>query len=125
MLPIAAPVTAPAVCFGIGGTWISSDDCRPFFFSGSGWSGINDGLLDVSICYQDVSQDKLDIAVTKLRRSVTTIATGTDFEFEKCCQFFVGIDNETPSVAMPVRNGDSVARGNCPGKPKSRTSRAI
>jgi hypothetical protein len=26
MLPIAAPVTAPAVCFGIGGTWISSDD---------------------------------------------------------------------------------------------------
>jgi hypothetical protein len=25
VLPIAAPVTAPTVCFGIGGTWISSD----------------------------------------------------------------------------------------------------
>ena len=33
LLPIAAPVTAPAVCFRIGGTWISSDDCElPFFF---------------------------------------------------------------------------------------------
>jgi hypothetical protein len=31
MLPIAAPVTAPAVCFGIGGTWISSDDGALFF----------------------------------------------------------------------------------------------
>jgi hypothetical protein len=36
MLPIAAPVTAPAVCFGIGGTWISSDDGGLFFFSGFG-----------------------------------------------------------------------------------------
>jgi hypothetical protein len=32
MLPIAAPVTAPAVCFGIGGTWISSDDDALFSF---------------------------------------------------------------------------------------------
>jgi hypothetical protein len=32
MLPIAAPVTAPAVCFGIGGTWKSSDDGGFFFF---------------------------------------------------------------------------------------------
>jgi hypothetical protein len=41
MLPIAAPVTAPAVCFGIGGTWISSDGRGLFFFSGFEWSGIN------------------------------------------------------------------------------------
>jgi hypothetical protein len=45
MLPIAAPVTAPAVCFGIGGTWMSSDDGGLFFFSGFGWLGINGGLL--------------------------------------------------------------------------------
>jgi hypothetical protein len=32
---------------------------------------------------------------------VTPIAAGTDFEFEKCCQFFVSIDSETPSVVMP------------------------
>jgi hypothetical protein len=36
MLPIAAPVTAPTVCFGIGGTRVSSDDGGRFFFSGFG-----------------------------------------------------------------------------------------
>jgi hypothetical protein len=41
MLPIAAPVTAPAVCFGIGGTWIFSDARGTFFFSGFELSGIN------------------------------------------------------------------------------------
>jgi hypothetical protein len=47
MLPIAAPVTAPAVCFGIGGIWISSDDGEFCFLSGSGQLGINDGLLHI------------------------------------------------------------------------------
>ena len=42
-LPIAAPAIAPAVCFGIGGTSMSSDDCGLFFSSGIGLSGINDG----------------------------------------------------------------------------------
>jgi hypothetical protein len=47
MLPIAAPVTAPAVCFGIGGTLISSDGGGLFFFSDFGCSGINGGLLNI------------------------------------------------------------------------------
>jgi hypothetical protein len=73
MLPIAAPVTAPAVCFGIGGTWISSDDGGLFFFSGFGWSGINGGLLNIFDSLQRYSDDKVDIAVTKLKCSVTFI----------------------------------------------------
>jgi len=63
MLPIAAPVTAPAVCFGIGGTWISSDDGRRFFLSGFGWSGINGGLLNIFVGHEETSYDKVDIAL--------------------------------------------------------------
>ena len=73
MLPIAAPVTAPAVCFGIGGTWISSDDGALFFFSGFGWSGINGGFLNIFVRYKDTSDDKVDIAVTKLKCHATLI----------------------------------------------------
>jgi hypothetical protein len=72
MLPIAAPVTAPAVCFGIGGTWISSDDWGLVFFSGSGWSGINGGFLNIFVGYKDTSDDKVDIAVTKLKMPCDT-----------------------------------------------------
>ena len=72
MLPIAAPVTAPAVCFGIGGTWISSDDCGRFFFSGFGWSGINGGFLNICVRYKDTSDDKVDIALTKLKMPCDT-----------------------------------------------------
>jgi hypothetical protein len=43
-LPTAAPVTAPAVCFGIGGILMSADDCkRWFFFSRLDWLGIDGG----------------------------------------------------------------------------------
>jgi hypothetical protein len=73
MLPIAAPVTAPAVCFGIGGTWISSDDGTPFFFSGFGWSGINGGLLNIFLRYKDTSDDNVNVALTKLEIPVTLI----------------------------------------------------
>jgi hypothetical protein len=76
MLPIAAPVTAPAVCFGIGETWISSDDSGLFFFSGFGWLGINGGLFNISIRYKDISDDKADIAVTKLKCPATLIRNG-------------------------------------------------
>jgi hypothetical protein len=70
MLPIAAPVAAPAVCFGIGGTWISSDDGALFFFSGFGWSGINGGFLNIFVRYKDTSDDKVDIALTKLKNAL-------------------------------------------------------
>jgi hypothetical protein len=70
MLPIAAPVTAPAVCFGIGGTWISSNDGGLFSFS---WSGINADSSRSSIRYKDISDDKVDIAVTKLKCPVALI----------------------------------------------------
>jgi hypothetical protein len=70
ILPIAAPVTAPAVCFGIGGTWISSDDGALFFFSGFGWSGINGGFLNIFVRYKDTSDDKVDIALTKLKNAL-------------------------------------------------------
>jgi hypothetical protein len=64
MLPSAAPVTAPAVCFGIGGTRKSLDD-GGLFFSGSGWSGINGGLLNIFDSLQRYSDNKVDTAVTK------------------------------------------------------------
>ena len=87
MLPIAAPVTAPAVCFGIGGTWISSDDGRRFFLSGFGWSGINDGLLNIFVGHEETSYDKVDIALTKLKMpSNTHWQPTTDFKFEKHCK---------------------------------------
>jgi hypothetical protein len=47
MLPIAAPVTAPAVCFGIGGTWIFSGDRERFLVSGFERLGINGALLNI------------------------------------------------------------------------------
>ncbi len=54
-LPIAAPATAPAVCFGIGGIWMSSDDCGLSFFCASGSSGINRGAPSVLFsCNQNV-----------------------------------------------------------------------
>jgi hypothetical protein len=87
MLPIAAPVTAPAVCFGIGGTWISSDDGALFFFSGFGWSGINGAFLNIFVRYKDTSDDKVDIALTKLKMPCETHwQPTTDFKFEKQCQ---------------------------------------
>ena len=65
-----------------------------------------------SIRYKDISDDKADIAVTKLKCPVALIrnrcAWATDFEFEKHCQLFVGTDNETLSVAICISN----ARGN-------------
>jgi hypothetical protein len=67
MLPIAAPVTAPAVCFEIGGISKSFDD-RGLFFRGFGRSGINGGLLNIFDWIQRYSDDKADIAVTKLKR---------------------------------------------------------
>jgi hypothetical protein len=104
MLPIAAPVTAPAVCFGIGGTWISSDDGALFFFSGFGWSGINGGFLNIFVRYKDTSDDKVDIALTKLKMSCDTHwQPAIDFKFEKHCQLF-GTDNETLSVATRISN---------------------
>lgn len=55
ILPIAAPATAPAVCFGIGGIWMSSDDCGLSFFCASGSSGINRGAPSVLFgCNQNV-----------------------------------------------------------------------
>ncbi len=94
MLPIAAPVTAPAVCFGIGGTWISSDGRGVFFFSGFERSGINGGFLNIFVRYKDTSDDKVDIALTKLRMPCYTHWQPTiDFTFEKHRQLF-GIDNE-------------------------------
>jgi hypothetical protein len=87
MLPIAAPVTAPAVCFGIGGTWISSDDDALFFFSGFGWSGISGGFLNIFVRYKDTSDDKVDIALTKLKmRCNTHWQPTTDLKFAKQCQ---------------------------------------
>jgi hypothetical protein len=54
-LPIAAPATAPAVCFGIGGIWMSLDDCGLSFFCASGSSGINRGAPSVLFgCNQNV-----------------------------------------------------------------------
>jgi hypothetical protein len=104
MLPIAAPVTAPAVCFGIGGTWISSDDGGLFFFSGFGWSGINRGLLNLFVRYKDTSDDEVDIAVTKLKMPCDTEGNQqVTSSFEKHCQLF-GTDNETLSVAMRISN---------------------
>jgi hypothetical protein len=73
MLPIAAPVTAPAVCFGIGGTWISSDSGGLFFFSGFEWLGINRGLLNIFVRYKDTSDDKVDTALRKLKMPRTPI----------------------------------------------------
>jgi hypothetical protein len=43
-LPTAAPATAPAVCFGIGGISMFSDDCELSFFCASGLSGIGASL---------------------------------------------------------------------------------
>jgi hypothetical protein len=87
MLPIAAPVTAPAVCFGIGGTWISSDDGGLFFFSGFGWSGIDRGLLNIFVRYKDTSDDNVGIALTKLKMPCDTHWQPTiDLKFEKHCQ---------------------------------------
>ena len=71
-LPIAAPVTAPAVCFGIGGICISSDDGGFFFLSGFGWSGINAASSISSIRFKDISDDKVEIAVTKLKSGCET-----------------------------------------------------
>jgi hypothetical protein len=67
MLPIAAPVTAPAVCFGIGGTR-KSLDVGGLFFSGFERSGINGGLLNIFDSLQRYSDHKVDVAVTKLKR---------------------------------------------------------
>jgi len=124
MLPIAAPVTAPAVCFGIGGTWISSDDWGLFFFSGFGWSGINGWLLNIFVGYKDTSDDKVDIAVTKLKMPCDTHwQQTTDFKFEKHCQLF-GTDNEALSVAMVISNdGSSVVA--VAARPIPKTGRAI
>jgi hypothetical protein len=57
MLPIAAPVTAPAVCFGIGGI-CKFLDAGGLFFSGFRWSGINGGLLNIFDSLQRYSDDK-------------------------------------------------------------------
>ena len=61
-----------------------------------------------SIRYKDISDDKGDIAVTKLKCPVALIRNRqTDFEFEGHCQLFVDTDNETLSVAMRISNEDS------------------
>jgi hypothetical protein len=61
-----------------------------------------------SICYKDISDDKGDIAVTKLKCPVALIRNRqTDFQFEKHCQLFVDTDNETLAVAMLTSNEDS------------------
>jgi hypothetical protein len=102
MLPIAAPVTAPAVCFGIGGTWISSDRGGLFFFSGLGWLGIRAGSSISSFATKDTSDDKVDVALTNFKMpSGTHLHPATDFESEKHCRLF-GTDNETVSVAMRI-----------------------
>jgi hypothetical protein len=60
-----------------------------------------DSLIS-SIRYKDISDDKGDIAVTKLECSLALIRNRqTDFSF------FVGTDNETLAVAIRVRNEDS------------------
>jgi hypothetical protein len=124
MLPIAAPVTAPAVCFGIGGTWISSDD-GGLFFSGFGWSGINRGLLNIFVRYKDTSDDKVDIALTKFKMPCDTHWQPTiDFEFEKDCQLF-GTDNQTLSLSIRISDEGSSLVAVAPQSQLSKTGRAI
>src|SRR4029453_8893202 len=61
-----------------------------------------------SIRYKDISDDKGDIAVTKLKCPVALIRNRrTDFEFERHCQRFVDTDNETLAVPMLTSNEDS------------------
>ena len=58
------------------------------------------GSLISSICYKDISDDKGDIAVTKLKYPVALIRNRqTDFEFGTHCQLLVETDNETLAVA--------------------------
>jgi hypothetical protein len=69
-----------------------------------------------SIRYKDISDDKLDIAVTRLRCPVAVIrnrpARGQQLtsSSRNNVSFFVGTDNETLSVAIRVRNEDSSPR---------------
>jgi hypothetical protein len=125
MLPIAAPVTAPAVCFGIGGTWMSSDDGGLFFFSGFGWLGINGGLLIFDSLQRYFGwQSRHSRSKVKMPCDTHSQPT-TDFEFEKHCQPFLGTDSETLSVAMRISNEDSSLVAIAPASPIPRTGRAI
>src|SRR6266481_3753669 len=55
-----------------------------------------------SVRYKDTSDDKVDIALTKLKIPCDTHWQPTiDFKFEKHCQLF-GPDNETQSVAIRI-----------------------
>jgi len=78
-----------------------------------------------SIRYKDISDDKVDIAVTKLMLCDTHLQPTTDSEVEKHCQLFVGTDNETQSVAMRISNEDSSLVAIAPARPDPRTGRAI
>ena len=124
MLPIAAPVTAPAVCFGIGGTWISSDDGALFFFSGFGWSGINGGFLNIFVRYKDTSDDKVDIAVTKLKCHATLIRNRQLTSGSRNTVSF-GTNNEMLSVAIRISNDRSSLVAVVPKDQLSKTGRAI
>jgi hypothetical protein len=52
MLPTAAPATAPAVCFGIGGISMFSDDCGVSFSCESVLSGMMANILNILIQLQ-------------------------------------------------------------------------
>jgi hypothetical protein len=60
------------------------------------------GLLNVFVRYKDTSDDKVDIALTKMPCDTHQRPT-RGFEFEKHCQL-LGTNNETPSVAMRISN---------------------
>jgi hypothetical protein len=125
MLPIAAPVTAPAVCFGIDGTWISSDDWGLLFCSGFGWSSINGGLLNIFVGYKDASDDKGDIVLTKLKMSCGTHWRPTrHFGSEKHGQLF-GTDNKNAERRHAHQRRRSLIRGSYLQSQLSKTGRAI
>jgi len=66
-----------------------------------------DSLIS-SIRYKDISDEKGDIAATKLKCPVALVRNRqTDFEFERHCQLFVDTDNETLAVAIRVSNENS------------------
>ena len=68
------------------------------------------GLLNIFVRYKDTSDDKVDIALTKLKMPCDTRwQPTTDFKFAKHCQLF-GTNNETLSVAMRISDeGPSLA----------------
>jgi hypothetical protein len=125
MLPIAAPVTAPAVCFGIAGTWIFSDDGALFFFSGFGWSGINGGFLNIFVRYKDTSDDKVDLALTKLKQCPVTLIANRQLASSSRNTVSFGTNNEMLSVAIRISNDRSSLVAVVPKDQLSKTGRAI